>query len=136
MLRHGSVVRPTMFLVGMDIKTAFDEARPRHIAKIMEDHNAHGWLISAFLREMARLEGQATFEKYFFFRQLLSPGERRSPQIVAEDGHAALGKSGRGTGKGPPSRSGRAKHAPYLQLSRVLTTSGSCSIRRPTSNRC
>ena len=32
MLRHGSVVRPTM-----DIKTAFDEARPRHVAKLMEN---------------------------------------------------------------------------------------------------
>ena len=27
MLRHGSVVRPTMYVASMDIKTAFDEAR-------------------------------------------------------------------------------------------------------------
>ena len=35
MLKHGSVVRPTMYLAIMDIKTAFDEARPRHVAKGM-----------------------------------------------------------------------------------------------------
>ena len=33
MLKHGGVVRPTMFMESWDIKTAFDEARPRHIAK-------------------------------------------------------------------------------------------------------
>ena len=33
MLRHGSVVRPTMSFASMDIKAAFDEARPRHVAK-------------------------------------------------------------------------------------------------------
>ena len=41
-----------MYLASSDIKTAFDE----------EDHNTHGWLISALLREMSRSEGQAMFE--------------------------------------------------------------------------
>ena len=35
MIKHGSVVRPTMYLASMDIKTAFDVARPNHIAQIM-----------------------------------------------------------------------------------------------------
>ena len=39
MLMHGSVVRSTMYLASMDIKTVFDEARPRHAAKIMENHD-------------------------------------------------------------------------------------------------
>ena len=47
----------------MDIKTAFDEARPRHVAK---DHGrtrrTHSWLIAALLREMSELEGKAMFE--------------------------------------------------------------------------
>ena len=43
MMRHGSVVRPTMFLASLDIKTAFDEARSRHVAKNMESHNTLGW---------------------------------------------------------------------------------------------
>ena len=53
MIEHGSVFRPTMYVANMDIKTASDDARPRHIAKILEDHNTHGWIISALLREMA-----------------------------------------------------------------------------------
>ena len=44
MLKHGSVARPTMYLANMDTKTAFDEARPRLVAQIMEDHNVHGWI--------------------------------------------------------------------------------------------
>ena len=28
MLKHGSVVRPTMYLASLDIKTAFDKAKP------------------------------------------------------------------------------------------------------------
>ena len=62
MLKHVSVVRPTMFMASLDIKTAFDEARPRHIAKIVESHDIHGWLIAALLREMSGLEGNAMFE--------------------------------------------------------------------------
>ena len=29
-----------MYLASLDIKTAFHEARPRHVAKVMEDHDA------------------------------------------------------------------------------------------------
>ena len=52
MIEHGSVIRPTMYLASMDIKTAFDVARPKHIARIMEEHNVRGWVIAALLREM------------------------------------------------------------------------------------
>ena len=62
MTRHGSVIRPTMYLASMDTKTAFDVARPKHIAKIMGDHDVHGWIAAASLREMAGLEGQGKFE--------------------------------------------------------------------------
>ena len=44
-----------MYLASMDIKTAFDVARPKHIARIMEDHNVRGWIIAALSREMAGL---------------------------------------------------------------------------------
>ena len=54
-----SVVCSTMYLACMDIKTAFDESRPRHVAKIMENHETHGCLIVAFLREMSGLEGKS-----------------------------------------------------------------------------
>ena len=46
---HGTVVRPTMYLASLDIKTAFDEAKAKHVAKIMENHNTRGWLIAALL---------------------------------------------------------------------------------------
>ena len=29
----------------LDIKTAFDEARPRHVAQIVDSHNTQGWLL-------------------------------------------------------------------------------------------
>ena len=61
MMRHGSVKRPTMYLANMDIKTAFDVARPKHIERMIEDHDVHGWIIAALLRQMAGLEGQDTF---------------------------------------------------------------------------
>ena len=54
MIQHGSVIRPTMFLASLDLKTAFDEARPRHVAQIMEETTKfHGWTITAFPSEIA-----------------------------------------------------------------------------------
>ena len=54
-MKHGTVVRPTMYLASLDIKTAFDEAKPTHVAKILETHHAHGWLIAVLLPEMSGL---------------------------------------------------------------------------------
>ena len=80
MIKHGSVIRPTVCLESMDIQTAFDVARPKHIARIMEKHNVHGWIIAALSREMTGLQGQVTFEcaeSKFSFRLMRSPRERR-----------------------------------------------------------
>ena len=78
MLTHGSVVRPTMYLASMEIKTAFDEARPWHVAKIMEGHNTHGWIISALLREMVDLETRHVRVRgeQVLFRSTSLPGKR------------------------------------------------------------
>ena len=54
-MKHGTVVRPTMYLASLDIKTSFDEAESKHVAKILDGHNTHGWLIEALLREMSGL---------------------------------------------------------------------------------
>ena len=52
-----------MYLASLNIKTAFDEAKPpKHVAQILDYHNTHGWLIAALLREMSGLEGKAMFE--------------------------------------------------------------------------
>ena len=64
----------------MDIKTAFDEARPRHVARIMENHDTHGWLI----REMSGLEGKAMFEcvvSDFVFNRCLRQGSVEAPRL-------------------------------------------------------
>ena len=50
MRRHGSVKRPTTYLTRMDIKTTFDVTRSRHIAKIMEDHAVHRWIVTVLGR--------------------------------------------------------------------------------------
>ena len=61
-MEHGTVVRPTMYMASLDIKTAFDEAKQKHVAKILDGHDTHGWLIAALLREMSGLSGKAKFE--------------------------------------------------------------------------
>ena len=69
----------------LDIKTAFDEAKPKHVAKIMDSHNTHGWIIAALLSEMSGLEGKVMFEcveSSFVFSR------------CAEDGNPGLGQCG------------------------------------------
>ena len=61
-LKHGSAARPTMSLASLDIKTAFDEAKPKHVAHFFDSHDTHGWSSAALLREMSGLEGKAMFE--------------------------------------------------------------------------
>ena len=58
---HGSERRPMMYVSSIDIKTTCGVARPKHLSKIMEDQDVHGWIVGALLREMADLEGKATF---------------------------------------------------------------------------
>ena len=70
------------------IKTACDKARPRHVAKIIENHDAHGWLIAALLREKSGLAGKATFE---CVESETLAGECRSSPFAGEDGHTAPG---------------------------------------------
>ena len=49
---HGSVVRPTMYLASMDSETPVGVAKPKRIAQLVEDHDVHGWIIAALLREV------------------------------------------------------------------------------------
>ena len=83
-MKHGTVVRPTLYLASLDIKTAFDEARPKHVAKIMDSHNTHGWIIAALLREMLGLSGKAMFEcveSSFAFNRCLRQGSVEAPRL-------------------------------------------------------
>ena len=70
------------FVEGLDIKTAFDEAKPKHVAKILEGHGTHGWLCAALLREMSGLSGKATLEcveSNFSFNRCLRQGSVEAP---------------------------------------------------------
>ena len=74
-------VRPTMYMASLDIKTAFDEPKPKHVAKIMDGHNTQGWIIATFLREMSGLSGKAIFgcvETSFAFNRCLRPLWRKN----------------------------------------------------------
>ena len=98
MSKHGSTARPTMYLARLDIKTTVDEAKPTHVAQVMDSHNTHGWSIAALLREMSGLDGRAMFEcveSSFCFQWMLATGERGGPSLVAEDGHSDSGQCGR-----------------------------------------
>ena len=83
-MRHGSAIRPTMHLASMDIKTAFDVARTKHIARTMEDHDVHGWIVAGLFREIAGLEGWATFdcmESKFSFARCTRQGSVDAPRL-------------------------------------------------------
>ena len=48
---HGSDKSPSMCIASMDINTAFDVARPTHIANNMVGH-VDGWITAELLREL------------------------------------------------------------------------------------
>ena len=55
-----------------------------HAALIMETHDTHGWILSALLREMAGLEGQAMFdcvESKFSCNRCLRRGSVEAPRL-------------------------------------------------------
>ena len=100
-MEHGTVVRPSMYMASLDIRTAFDEAKPKHVARIMDNHNTHGWLIAALLREMSVLSGKATFEcveSSFVFNRCLRQGSAEAPCLWQK--MAPQGISQRGGGNG------------------------------------
>ena len=72
-----------MYLANLDIKTAFDDAEPKHVAQIMDSINTHGWLMAALLREMLGLDGKAMFEcdeSSFAFNRCLRQGSVEAPR--------------------------------------------------------
>ena len=56
MISHSGVTCPAITWPSMEIKTAFDVARPRPIAKPMGDRDVHGWITKAVQREISVLE--------------------------------------------------------------------------------
>ena len=86
---------PTLYLVSIDIKTPYDVVRPKHVAKIMEDHVDHGRILAALLCEMAGLEDRRSsraLRVHILFCEVHSSWGRRSSQALAENRHAEPGK--------------------------------------------
>ena len=83
-MKHGSVVRPTMYLASLDIKTSFDEAKPKHVAKILDSHDTQGWLFAAPLHVLSALEGKDIFdsvESSFVFNKCLRQESVEAPRL-------------------------------------------------------
>ena len=134
--------RPTMYLASLDIKTAFDEAKPKHVAPILDNHNTHGWLIVALLCEMSGLEGKATcewVESCPQLQQMLTARKRGKPTIVAEDGKPDLGQcGGRMDGEKEGLFSWTWKVKEYIKYAAACgqTTSGSCHTQKNIWSKC
>ena len=85
MIRYGSVIRATMHVASMDVMPTFDVARPKHIARIMEEPFARDGKVRR--TGNVRMCGEQTL-----LCAMHAPREGRSPQTLAENGSADLGK--------------------------------------------
>ena len=125
----------------MDIKTALDEARPRHRATIVESHNTHGWIVPALLRGMAGLEGQAVFDcvaSNFSFNRCLRQGGVEVPRLWQKMATRLLANVEETWAKKRMGAflelegQGHNRHAVFCGP----TTFGLCPTPKVTSNRC
>ena len=125
------VVRPTMYMASLDIKTAFD------VAKILDSHNTHGWLIAAFLREKSGLSGMASFEcveSCFSFKKCLRQGSVEAPRLWKKmEATPDLGQCGERMDEEKKRYSlVRRRRSTFCGL----TIFGSCPTRKKIWNRC
>ena len=70
-----------MYVASVDIKMVFDVPRPTPTANNMGDQEVHGWITAASSREMAGLEGQATFEHVHGSRQFARCIHQQSAEL-------------------------------------------------------
>ena len=96
MLKHGSVVRPTMYLTSMDIKTACSTRQDRDVSRKL--WKANPWMDNCgpFARDVGvRGTGDVRMRGEQILIQSMCPSrKRRRSQIVTMDGHAAPSKGG------------------------------------------
>ena len=59
---HGAHRYKTWYLASLDVKTAFDVAKPGFVAELQAETGVHGWIIAALLEETKDLKGMAVFE--------------------------------------------------------------------------
>ena len=100
----------------MDIKTALDVARPKHVAKSMWDWSVHVWIVAAFQREVAGLEGRATCENVectFPLTRCIRHGSVQTPRLWLKMAMKKLWnveEAGKKTGRGREEEVDGASH--------------------------
>ena len=130
-----------MYLASLDIRTVFDEEKPKHVAWILDDHNTHGWLIVVFVREMSGLSGTASFESVesrFSFNRCLRQGSVEAPrwlQKMASQIWANVEEEWMMKRKGVPMDAEEGVYIKYA-ASCGLTIFGSCPTRKNTGSEC
>ena len=62
------------FVASLDVKTAFDVAKPSVVARILTLTGVHGQLTAALLAEMQDARGSACFEKFRYSRCIRQGG--------------------------------------------------------------
>ena len=72
----------TAFVASLDVKTAFDVAKPSMVSKILTLTGVHGHLTAPLLAEMQEVRGSASFEN--------SETEFRHSRCIRQGGVVAL----------------------------------------------
>ena len=62
-LKPGKFKYKTMYMASLDVKTAFDVAKPSVVSKILSLTGTHGHVVAALLADMQDVKGSACFEK-------------------------------------------------------------------------
>ena len=72
-------------MASLDVKTAFDVAKPSVVSKILTLSGVHGHLTAAMLAEMQDVRGSASFEKSeteFRYSRCIRQGSVEAPSVV------------------------------------------------------
>ena len=112
-----------------------------HVAKILDGHDTHGWLIAALLRGMSGLSGKATFEcveSNFSFNRVLRQGSVEAPRLWKKMATQILSQS---VGRMDKKRIGilmdlEDERAHQICSFMWLTTSGSCDTLKRIWSMC
>ena len=86
----------TMYMASLDVKTAFDVARPSVVSKILSLIGTHGHVVAALLAEMQDVKGSAcseTCETEFRYSRCIRQGGVEAPVLWGRVAKYVLGKA-------------------------------------------
>ena len=84
----------TMYMASLDVKTAFDVARPSVVSKILSLIGTHDHVVAALLAEMQNVKGSACFENCeteFRSSKSIRQGEVEAPVLWGRVENLSLG---------------------------------------------